>query len=106
MGIVEGAPQKRIITNISALMDSDYCKFMEIIKKEADAGAFSTKKVAVRRRDELIRAPAATAELAAAAEPDATSELPGLLQAADDAGLEGSQVPDVWPHRQLGSTTF
>ena len=92
MGIVEGAPQQRIITNISAYMDSDYCKFMEIIKKEADAGAFSTKKDAVRRRDELCKKkPAETAEPAAVA-PAASAEQPQLQATPAHAATDESAV--------------
>ena len=64
---------------------------MQTILAEARSGAFSTTAEANRRRDELIRAPAATAEPAAADEPYATSE-PILHAAARHVEVAG--IPD------------
>ena len=53
-------------------MNHGFCNLMKVIFAEAEAGAFSTKSDAVRRRGELAQAPAAVAAtkyLDATAEP-------------------------------------
>ena len=81
-------------------MNGDFCKLMEIIKKEAEAGAFSTKGDAVRRRDELIKkTPAETAEPAAVAPAAAAErdEAPhGTPQASIETSLDTQSADDVW----------
>ena len=73
MGTVGGEPTK-IITNISCIMSHDFSNLMQQLLKEANEGAFKTKKQAVLRRDQLIAsktqaAPAADTEQAAPATP-------------------------------------
>ena len=77
MGTVAGEPSK-IITNISCIMSHDFSKLMQQLLKEANEGAFKTKKQAVLRRDQLIAIKAATAEYTEQAATAPPSEPEGL----------------------------
>ena len=82
MGSVDGEP-KKIIANISVGMSFQFSSHMQTLLSEAKSGAFSTKGDAVRRRDELILTPAATA--VAETDPAATAVAGEETQEAVDA---------------------
>ena len=93
-GFLEGHEKRSLITNISASMTKDFCTIMDKILIEANAGAFSTKGDAVRRRDELLELLndlAETAEPAAVA-PAASAEQPQLQATPAHAATDESAV--------------
>ena len=69
-----GAEAKKFIASISVPQSHQFSNRMAALLAEATAGKLTTMGDVLRRRSELIRTPAASAEPAATAEPDAADE--------------------------------